>query len=231
MKRLILMEETTITNAAPVTPEQPAHTPTDAAKSGSPKREYTQAELDDLFQERVKRAETSTMNRVLKLLGVTSEADIPTLKTTIEKARDLEKSAMTDTQRLEKERDDAKREKEEATAQLTAERAERRNDRIASHLLAEASKLKATDAETVLLYARDKHKAELDAIMGEDGTLDEGKTKKLLETIKTAKPVYFQAVIQGAGVPSNAGGRAALDLGAEALKRASAMNQRIIRGR
>jgi hypothetical protein len=203
--------ETPINNAVatPATPEQPAlQTPTDAAKSGSPKREYTQAELDDLFQERVKRAETSTMNRVLKLLGVTSEADIPTLKTTIEKARDLEKSAMTDTQRLEKERDDAKREKEEATAQLTAERAERRNDRIASHLLAEAGKMKATDAETVLLYARDKHKAELDAIMGEDGTLDEGKTKKLLETIKTAKPVYFQAVIQGAGVPSNAGGRA-----------------------
>lgn len=217
-------------NVTPATQQDPAHTPTDAAKSGSPKREYTQDELNEMFADRAKQAEKSTVARMLKLLGVTSEADIPTLKTTIEKARDLEKSAMTDQQRLEKERDDAKREKEEATAQLNAERAERRNDRIASHLLAEAGKMKATDAETVLLYARDKHKAELDAIMSEDGTLDEGKTKKLLEAIKTAKPVYFQAVIQGAGVPSNAGGRA-IQSDTEALKRFSAKNQQNIRGR
>jgi hypothetical protein len=208
----MMMAEQVIDNAVATnaTPEQPAlQTPTDAAKSGSPKREYTQAELDDLFQERAKRAETATMNRVLKLLGVTSEAEITTLKTTIDKARELEKSAMTDTQRLEAERDQAKREKEEAIAQRDAERLERRNDRIASALTSAAGKIKANDTDDVLRYARDKHGEALNTLIDDSGAIDPKKIDTLLEKIKSEKPHYFTAPMHTPGSQSNANGRVA----------------------
>lgn len=199
------MEESTLnqqsTPATPNTPAQP--TSTDTASSGTPKREYTQAELDDMFQDRAKRAETATITRLLKLLGVSSEAELPTLKTTIEKAREIEQANLSVTEKAEKAAAAALERANTLESQLNAERTERRQDRIAAHLQGEAAKLKANDAETVLMYARDKHKAALDATLNEDGTFNADKVKALLETIRTEKAHYFTPVVAGAGIPSN----------------------------
>jgi hypothetical protein len=222
----------TTDNAAQAQNTASTPTQTGAANPGSTEAKFTQADVDRILKEKLEKAperEARIKAELLKQLGLAEDADFNTLKSTIDKAREIETANLSAVEKAEKVATDALKRAEAAEQKALTIEAERRNDRIASHLLAEASKLKATDAETVLLYARDKHKAELDAIMGEDGALDEGKTKKLLETIKTAKPVYFQAVIQGAGVPSNAGGRA-IPSDAEAFKRASMTNQRIIRG-
>lgn len=211
--------------STPETQSAPAlQTSTDTASSGTPKREYTQAELDDMFSDRAKRAETATINRLLKLLGVSSEAELPTLKTTIEKARDLEKSAMTDTQRLESERDQVKREKDEALAQLNAERAERRNDRIHAALTRAATVLKANDTDDVLRYARDKHGEALNALMDANGVIDEKNLNTLLEKIKGEKSHYFVANAQVPGSQSNLNGR--VIQGDEKLKQQGTQNTR-----
>lgn len=207
------MEETTninaaSTNAATNTASTP--TQTGAANPGSTEAKFTQADLDRLLNERIERSEkrdTKIKADLLKQLGLAEDADFNTLKSTIDKARDIEQANLSAAEKAEKAAEAALKRASDLEAQLNAERSERRNDRISSYLLSKAGEMKATDTETVLLYARDKHKAELDALMGEDGTLDETKAKKLLETIKAAKPVYFQAILQGAGSPSNAGGR------------------------
>lgn len=219
-----MVTDTSTLNQDATQQQTPATTPTSAVIEGTPKREYTQAELDDMFSDRAKRAETATINRLLKLLGVSSEAELPTLKTTIEKARDLEKSAMTDTQRLESERDQVKREKDEALAQLNAERAERRNDRIHAALTRAATVLKANDTDDVLRYARDKHGEALNALMDANGVIDEKNLNTLLEKIKDDKPHYFTTPVQVPGSQSNLNGR--VIQGDEKLKQQGTQNTR-----
>lgn len=227
-----MMEETTNNNAATTQDKNTAQqTSTSTATEGSPKREtVTQAEKDQEYAERAARAAASATKKLLDKLGLTSEDQIPALKITIDKALEIEQANLSAAEKAEKSAEAALKRAELAEQLLNTERTERRNDRISNYLLSKAGEMKATDTETVLLYARDKHKAELDALIGEDGTLDETKAKKLLEIIKTEKPVYFVAVLQGAGSPSNAGGRA-MASDADAMKRFSANNQRTIRGR
>lgn len=218
--------------STPATQQQnPApDTSTSTAKEGSPKREYTQDELNDMFADRAKQAENSTLTRILKLLGVNSEAELPALKTTIEKATALEQANMTESQKLQAERDTLKKEKEDALAQLNAERAERRNDKIAAVITQAAQAMKANDADDVLTHARDKHKEELAALMDDKGEIDKKKVETLMEAIKKNKPHYFTSPASVPGSRSNnEGSRIPSD--AEAMKRFSMNNQRAIRGR
>ena len=214
--------------------DTPASTPTQtgAANPGSTEAKFTQADVDRILNEKLEKAparEARIKADLLKQLGLAEDADFNLLKSTIEDARKRKEADMTESEKAKAELDRERKAKDDALTQLQAERAERRNDRIAATLLSEAAKMKAADAETVLMYARDKHRAALDAIMGEDGTLDEKKVKTLLETIKSEKALYFQAVIAGAGSPSNSGGRVAQG-SADAQKRASQNTQKLIRG-
>jgi DNA-binding transcriptional MerR regulator len=192
-------------NATTTQAANPAPTPTltSAATEGSPKREYTQAELDDLFRDRAKRAETSTLNRVLKLLGVNSEDELPTLKTTIDKAREIEQANLSASEKAEKAATAALTRAAELEQQLNAERLERRNDKIASALTRAASAMKANDAEDVLLYAKAKHGEALDALIDDSGAVNEKSLTALMDKIKAEKGHYFTPAISVPGSRSN----------------------------
>ena len=195
------------------TPNTPASTPTQtgAANPGSTEAKFTQADVDRILKEKLEKAperEARIKAELLSQLGLDPKStDFDAVKSTIADAQKRKLDEMTEAQRALAERDQVIKERDAAIAERDRERAERRHDRISSVFQSEAGKMKAADAETVLLYAQQKHREALDQIMAEDGSISEEKTKKLLETIKSEKPVYFQAVLPGAGVPSNAGGR------------------------
>ncbi len=211
-------------------------TQTGAANPGSTEAKFTQADLDRLIDERVGRAEkrdATIKANLLKQLGLPDDANFDTLKTTIEKARDIETANLSAAEKAEKAAADALKRATDLESQLNAERAERRNDRIAAALSAAASKLHAKDTDDVLRYARDKHADILTAVMDESGTIDTKKVDTLLEKIKAEKSHYFgdgKATTQATMIPSNNGGRA-LSGDEAAMKRFSANNQRTIRGR
>jgi Skp family chaperone for outer membrane proteins len=196
-------------NATTTQAANPAPTPTltSAATEGSPKREYTQAELDDLFRDRAKRAETSTLNRVLKLLGVNSEDELPTLKTTIDKAREIEQANMSAAEKAEKAATAALTRASELEQQLNAERLERRNDRIETELRAALTAAKANNPKTVLSYILVNHRDAMQSLLTDDGKIDEKAMTALVETVKKEDATLFTPPSSIPGSRSNADGR------------------------
>lgn len=203
-------------------------TPTEAVNSGSSQSAtVSQEHISKLVGDARKEGKAAAVADLLKTLGVASPDD---LKALIEDARKRKESELSESEKAKAELDREKKAKDDALTQLAAERAERRNDRIATRVQEAATKLKANDVETVLMYARQKHAAALSAVMGEDGTIDDKKVNTLLETVKAEKPVYFTPPLTVPGSQSNAGGRVALTGSADAQKRASQNNQKLIRG-
>jgi sulfur carrier protein ThiS len=210
---------------------QPAQHPTDGAISGSSNgAKFTQEQVNEMVGKTRKEARETAIADLLKELGLTSKDEV---KSTIVEARKRKESELSEAEKLQAERDKAAKERDDAIAERDKERTERRNDKIAAALSTAASKLQAKDTDDVLRYARDKYADELNAMMDESGAIDTKKVDSLLEKIKADKGHYFsdgKAVVQATVIPSNANGRA-VNGEAEAMKRASAMNQRIIRGR
>jgi hypothetical protein len=225
-----MTDNTHDTNTAAQTPAQ--QTSTDTASSGQSQsaKTFTQAELDHHAGERAKRAADAAVKKILGKLGVASEDELDPLKTTIEESRKRKLDEMSESEKAKAELEVERKRRETLESELNAERTARRNDTIASHVQSEAAKLKADDTETVLLYAREKHRAALDALMNEDGTMDGKKVAALLEAIKAEKPKYFTAAPTGTHIPSNQGRGTPAQAQADAQKRAYQTNQKLIRG-
>lgn len=204
--------------------QQPA---TDGANSGSSNGAlFTQEQVNKGTGQAREEGRKAAIADLLKKSG---RASLEELLADAEEAKALKQSQMTEADKVKTELERERKAREAAEQRIAAIEAERRNDRIATYLQAEASKMKASDTETVLIYAREKHRDALNEIMAEDGTPNEAKAKALLEKIKTEKALYFTPVSSAFGSQSNAGGRT-IPSEAEALKRASAVNQRLIRG-
>jgi hypothetical protein len=213
------------------TAAQPAqHTPTEAANSGSSQSAtIPQTKANELIGQAREEGRLSALKQLFEKMGVASEKDLQALKT---KAQELEQSKMTESEKLQAEREKAIKERDDAIAERDRERTERRNDKIAAALSTAASKLQAKDAEDVVSHAQSKHAEEFNALIDEAGAVSKEKLDALLEKIKVAKPHYFgdgKTVVQATVIPSNANGRIG-NGEADALKRASLNNQRIIRG-
>jgi hypothetical protein len=206
---MVTTEQTSGTPAQTTdTPAPPAQqTPTSAVTDGSPKREYTQAELDQLFAERSVRAAQQATKKLLDALGVTSVDELPKLKDTITKAREIEQSNLSALERAEKAAEAEKKRADDAVNQLNTERANHRTSTIKSAILQAATAMKSPDAELVLLHAQSKHGETVNGLVGEDGTLDQKKLTTLLDTVKKEKPLLFTPP-GGSGIPSNHTGHA-----------------------
>lgn len=200
--------EQTSTTSAQATPETPAQntTSTSTAQEGSPKREYTQAELDRIMSERATRAAQQATKKLLEQLGVASESDLPTLKDTITKAREREQADMTAAERAQKEVESAKKQTELLQQQLAAEKTARRTQMINAGIR-DAVKT-APDADLVLMYLRQSHTDEVETLLAEGADkVDADKLKKLLDAAKKEKPILFSGAAGSPGSPSASGGR------------------------
>lgn len=181
-------------------------TPNEQAPQNAPEQsthseaKFTQADIDRILSERLKRAEESAQKKLLEQFGV----DNPdSLKETLKKAKEREEAEMSVTDKLQKQLEAAQKANAALTEQMQGviqtQRTERRNNAI----VAAAQDAKAIDAADVVAWAVSQ--GEIEAVMKEDGSIDTGAVKKLIDAAKKAKPHFFQ--VGGVGSPSNAHGR------------------------
>lgn len=203
--------ETNTQDTAAPAPQTPAHqTSTSTATEGQSQgaKTFTQEEVNALTGDTRKKARETGKQEILKLLGLSSEAELESLKATIEETRKRKEADMSESEKARAELERERKAKSDLEQQLNAERVQYRTALIANAFTAAASKMKAQDTDDVLRYARDKHGEALTALMNESGAIDDKAVAALLEKIKTEKAHYFTATVGGVGIPSNQGQRA-----------------------
>lgn len=197
---------TTETPASPVPATAPDATPAGQTTEG---KTFSQAELDRIIGERLKRAEETATKKLLEMAGVEKTDDLKTLVEGEKKRRESEMSATQKLEaELEKERKRAEAAETKALEVETARLEEKRNSAIKSA----ASDSKARYPDDAVTWLRLAENAALiDKVLDENGEPD----KKALETAiaahKKARPDYYKAQAGGVGSPSNADGQVAAD--------------------
>lgn len=199
--------EQTSTAGAQITAAQPAQQPaTDGGNSSGSSNgaTFTQAQLNEIVGKTRKEARDTAVSDVLKELGLATKDE---LKSVIEDARKLKQSQMSELEKANALLEAERKEKERLQAERDTERQQRRHDKIFAHIERAATTAKANDAETVLLYLKEKHGLALNEVMADDGTIDDKKVTALMDKVKTEKPVYFTPSTSVLGSQSNFGGR------------------------
>lgn len=150
--------------------------------------------------ERLNRAEQSAINKVYEGLGVKNSDELKAMLDDYRKRTDGEKSELEKaTAKLTKAEAEATEAKDRATQMEQERRLEKRNHAI----------LKALDEaehpDDVLIWLAANAKSDVDALMADDGTVDEKKVKVLADRAKKDRPNFFKKPAPGS--PSNKGGR------------------------
>lgn len=179
-------------------------TPTPAAKPAPTLAEptFTQADIDRIVGERAKRAKETGIADLLKELGFEKPEDLKAIVANAKKAEDEKKS---DIQKLQDEIEKSKQRFEAERQRADSAEAARIADKVNSRIEAFAVKAKAQYPEDVVKFLRENHAEEVKALVGEDGSINDKATEKLLETVKKARPTWFG--VTGPGSPSNRDGK------------------------
>lgn len=166
------------------------------------KKSYTQAELDKMFIERVNQAESATTAKLLKSLGVDKLEDATAA---IKDAKTLKDAQLTETQRLEKERDEARKEADEHKAERLKIETERQLEKRDSNIVKALTKERANNPEDLLILMTNKKPDLVKAVMKEDGSVDE---KALTALILATKQDYKTSFVgSNPSIPSNNNGK------------------------
>lgn len=208
--------------------ETPSTTETPPANGGNDEgKKFTQADLDRLIGEARQKAADSTRKKVLAELEIDDpDSDKELLKAAKAKREadktEVERAAGEATKEKER-REKVEQEFADFKAGVEAERRLTTLNTAVKDALAKAN----AKADKVLKLLRADHADSLDAVLKEDGTVDEKKLTALVDAARKQYPEDFGK--GGVGSPSNSGGRSP-QLGADAAKRASQLNQSRIRG-
>jgi hypothetical protein len=169
--------------------------------TGGGERKFTQAELDGIVKDRVKRArETAAEAERQRILGELETDDLAAAKQLIVAGRNgggALKERDDKIATLSKERDDAIKARDEA---LQGRRRDKRMGRLETGVFNE----KALDAADVIDWLEKNRATELAAAFDDNDQPIEAKVKELIDAAKKAKPHWFKPT---PGSPSNAGGR------------------------
>lgn len=139
------------------------------------------------LKERLERAEVRTKAALLKELGFEKIEDA---KARIDKATELEREKMTDTERLKAEADDAKKQAAEHLATITRLNEMRQRDQQKGSLESVLRAAGITDADD-LEYATDRALKYVAANL-EGQTINAESMKSFTEELKTKKPQLFE---------------------------------------
>jgi hypothetical protein len=178
--------------------QQQEVTQTPAVTEGE--RTFTQADIDRIVGERAKRAEEAAVKRLLEQLGFDTPDAAKAAVTEAKKRADAE---MSELEKLQ-----AKLAETEKAAQAAAERAsvserarllDKRNGEIMTALK------DAEHPKDVLVWLDANYPDDLQAVMSDDGTVDDKAVAKLIAKVKQERPGFFKSA--GMGSPSLAGGK------------------------
>jgi YesN/AraC family two-component response regulator len=190
-----MSDQTPTDSTTPVQEQQSTVSPTTS------EAKFTQADVDRLIAERLKRADEAREKKLLERLGVDT---LDTAAERLKKAADLEAAQMSEIEKAQKELEN---ERKKATAyedQIKTMLAQQRIDRRNSKIVELAKDAKAKYPDDTIAWAEKNMPEELASAMAEDGTIDEKAIKALVDAHKKARPEVF--VGGGPGSPSNNGG-------------------------
>lgn len=157
---------------------------------------------------------SEAMAELLKSLGVDKLEDATAA---IKERNALRDSQLTETQRLEKERDEAKKEAEDAKAARAAMEQERALDRRNDDIKQALTTARCSNPVKVMALISVMQSDELKATLKADGSVDKVAVNKLVEAAKKEHKEYF--IGTGPGSPSNNNGRTSNQGDRVALKR------------
>lgn len=212
----------------PPTETPPAQNGGNGGSSEPKKLTFTQEELDKIINERLGRAEESTLK---KLLAKHEVPDEDTLANLVKASKEAEVNKLSAVEKAEKAKADAEAKVKLLEDQVKAEREERRRDLLHNAVSVAARDARARDAGDVLMWLQTNHADELAKAISDENKVDPKAVALLIGKAKEAKPYYFEGGRTGAGPgsPSNAGGGTPTP-DEKAKQNASRHNRRLIRG-
>lgn len=219
-----------MTQEATQTNDTTATTDTQQAQNGgttNAEAKFTQADLDRLIGEARQKAADSTRKKVLAEMEIEDPDGDKELLKAAKARREADK---TEVERLAGEAAKDKTRAENAEKELKSFQekvdAERRTDRLNTAVKDALAKANAK-ADKVLKLLRADHAALLDAVLKDDGAVDE---KALAKVVDAARRDYAEDFGRGGVGSPGHGNSKPSQPGADAAKRASQLNQSRIRG-
>lgn len=195
-------EDNNIEDLKTKTPETtPSKTDTQPEQTGDDKR-FTQADMDKVISERLKRADAKAEERILEAVGLDS---LDTLKGVVEAKRKSDTAAMTELEKSQVLIESAN----QALATAQKEVAEIKAQQIADGrrgAFNEAVRAGGSNNEAHLFLLMQAEMGPMFSSAFEDGASvpDDAKMKAFIKEVQTKFPMYFGTA--GAGSPSNASG-------------------------
>lgn len=183
--------------SASVSPPEPA-----PDKSGDTGRTFTQADVDRIIGDRLRRAEDSVLKRFLSDIGVDSP-DV--LKDLVKAQKAAEEASKTEMQRWEEKLAAVTRERDTYKAQIEQLSAARRDDKRTAALSSALRDAHATDIEDLLVLVKAKYSADWERILGDGDAVNSEALTKLVQDVRDKHARFF--VSSTPGSPSNAGGK------------------------
>lgn len=161
------------------------------------------------LNERLERAQRSTLTKLFEALGVT---DVDALKGVIAEHKTLKSASQTEAEKLASAATEAQAKlTTEATARKAAEdrvkelEAARITDKVDSAITSAAQSAGANNSAHVLKLLRDEKADKVTTLANDKGEVDAKSAETLVNEFKTANPTYFKG--GGPGSPPNRGGK------------------------
>lgn len=196
-----------MTDDTPNTEQYQQQTPpspdTEPGNNTGSEQTFTQADIDRIILDRLKRDREVQRKKLLEDLDVSSLNDA---KTILQAERERQESELSEIEKLNKRIESLESEKVAAEQRAQEIESARVKDRQQSALRRALQDANAKDVDNLLILANAKHADDISgAFKTDDPTAaDDGKMKALVKQIASDLPSFFGTA--GAGSPSNAGG-------------------------
>ncbi len=158
--------------------------------------------INKIVGNRVNEAKSNSLTALAKELGYDT---VDEMKAAAKEAKERKDSETPKLEKLQKDYD-------KVLADLQAEKqgraeaeANRKQDKVYSTLRLMAKDAKAEKPNDVLVMLKLENAAAVEALIGEDGEVDEKAAKKLIDDFKKGRPTWFP--VSGPGSPSNRDGK------------------------
>jgi hypothetical protein len=195
------MSDTPITpdnNPQPITPATPQDTNTGG---------FTQADVDRIVGERLKRDREAQETKLKERYGVTDLSEVEKL---LEAKRKADEAALSELEKAQAQIDAANRKAQDAEKRIQEMETRILNDARRGVFETAVTSNGGTNAKRLYMLVQAEKGNEFTALFGDDATSDDSKLKAFIKQVQADFPEYFGT--QGAGSPSASGGIAPTSL-------------------
>lgn len=183
--------------------DNPVQPTTETTSAPVSEAKFTQADVDRIISERIKRAEEAATKKALDKLGV---ENFDSAAEALKKAKEREEAELTEREKLQKQIDDLTNKNKAHTEQILFMQRERLTGARDAAIKSALTTARVTNVDRVFTLLSAERKAELEAVMSETGEIDKKAVEKLTATAQKEYAEYFRSGSPGS--PSNAGGTA-----------------------